>query len=397
MDSQVVAIQVWPLQVPLRRPFRHAAAERTVADPLVVEVELAKGTIGFGETLPRPYVTGETAATVQSALRTVLLEPLVDARPESMSAALELAESLPWQDRDGQGCPAARAALELALLDAYSKFFRRDLVQMAGWFGVAGYGPPGSARRVRYGLVLGSDEPSKLHQQVRLARVCGIRDFKLKMGDADAGRDRARLDAVMGILSTGLRSRKVTLRIDANGAWQPDAARQFLAGLKGRPIAAVEQPTPRGTEQTWPQIHQACALPIMADESLVAMQDAERLVQGQAVQALNVRISKNGGLTAAVRLAEFARRHKLGLMVGCMVGETAILSAAQVKLLQIVDNAAFAEGCYGRLLLRDDVGKRVQFGYGGRVPRVGPMSLGMRVDRDRLASLCPEGPMRLSP
>jgi L-alanine-DL-glutamate epimerase-like enolase superfamily enzyme len=397
MDSQVVAIQVWPLQVPLRRPFRHATAERAEADPLVVEVELANGTIGFGETLPRPYVTGETAATVQAALRGVLLQALVDARPESMSEALDLAESLPWKDRDGQGCPAARAALELALLDAYSRFFQRDIVQMAGWFGVAGFGPPGSSRRVRYGLVLGSDEPRKLRQQIRLARLCGIRDFKLKMGDADAGRDRARLDAVMGILSAGLRSRKVTLRMDANGAWQPDAAAGVLAGLKGLPIAAVEQPTPRGTEETWRQIHDLCGLPIMADESLVTMQDAERLAQGRAVQALNVRISKNGGLTAAVRLAELARRYNLALMVGCMVGETAILSAAQVRLLQIVDNAAFAEGCYGRLLLRDDVGKRVQFGYGGRVPKVASRGLGMHVDRDRLASLCPEGPTRLSP
>ena len=88
------------------------------------------------------------------------------------------------------------------------------------------------------------------------------------------------------------------------------------------------------------------------------------------VQALNVRISKNGGLTAAVRLAAFARRRNLKLMIGCMVGETAILSAAQVKMLNLVDNAAFVEGCFGRLLLRDDVGKRVQFGIGGRVPKV---------------------------
>ncbi len=202
MDSQVVAIQVWPLQIPLRRPFKHAAAERTVADPLVVEVELANGTIGYGETLPRPYVSAETIATAQAALGSVLLEALVDARPQSMSEALDLAESLPWKDRDGQVCPAARAGLELALLDAYSRYFQRDIVQqLSGWFGVPGYGPPGSTGRVRYAIVLGSQTPGKLRRQVRLARLCGIRDFKLKMGDVDAERDRQRLDAVMGVLS----------------------------------------------------------------------------------------------------------------------------------------------------------------------------------------------------
>ena len=246
MDSQVVAIQVWPLQIPLRRRFKHAAAERAVADPIVVEVELANGTIGYGETLPRPYVTAETAATVQSALSTVLLEALVDARPQSMSEVLELAESLPWQDRDGLACPAARAALELALLDAYSRYFQRDILQLAGWFDVPGFGPPGSARRVRYALVLGSETPHNLCRQVRLARLCGIRDFKLKMGDVDADRDRSRLDMVLKTLSRDLQRQKVTLRIDANGAWQPDAALAILTGLKGLPIAAVEQPTPRG-------------------------------------------------------------------------------------------------------------------------------------------------------
>ena len=397
MDSQVVAIQVWPLRIPLRRPFKHAAAERAVADPIVVEVELANGTIGYGETLARPYVTAETPATLQAALGGVLLEPLVDARPQSMSEVLELAESLPWQDRDGQACPAARAGLELALLDAYSKFFQRDILQLSGWFGEPNFGPPGSTRRVRYAIVLGSQEPRKVLRQVRLARLCGIRDFKLKMGDADADRDRARLDAVMKTLSRDLLSRAVTLRIDANGAWQPDAAMNILSGLKDSPIAAVEQPTPRGTEETWADLHRASGLPIMADESLVTMKDAEHLLQTHAVQALNVRISKNGGLTAAVRLAAFARRNSLRLMVGCMVGETAILSAAQVKLLNLVDNAAFVEGCFGWLLLRDDVGKRVQFGFGGKVPKVENLSLGARVDRDRLARLCPEGPKRLAP
>ncbi len=397
MDTQVVAIQIWPLQIPLRRPFKHAAAERSVADPIVVEVELANGTIGYGETLPRPYVTTETPATVEAALRTVLLEALVDARPQSMPEALDLAEALPWTDRDGQACPAARAGLELALLDAYGRYFRRDVVQMAGWFDAPGFGAPGSAKRVRYAIVLGSAEPAKLVRMVRLARWCGIRDFKLKVGEADPGRDRVRLDALMQVLGRDLASGKVTLRIDANGAWQPDAAMEILKGWKGLPIAAVEQPTPRGLEQTWRDLHEVSGLPMMADESLVTMQDAEYLLESDAVQALNVRISKNGGLTAAARLADFARRNDLKLMVGCMVGETAILSTAHVKLLNLVDNAAFAEGCFGRLLLRDDVGPPVQFGVGGRPPRVRRQGLGAKVDRQRLARLCPEGPKRWAP
>lgn len=395
MDTQVVAITVWPLQVPLRRPFKHAAAQRSLADPMVVEVELASGVMGYGETLPRPYVTTETPATVQAAILSTLLEALAEVRPQSLPEAFELAESLPWKDRDRQVCLAARAAVELALLDAYSRQFRRDLAELGGWFGAPGFGPPGSLRRARYAVVLGSENPARIVRQLRLARLCGIRDFKLKIGDADLEQDRRRLQAVCKVLGAALSRHAATLRVDANGAWSFEQAMEAMRMLQGLPIAAVEQPTARGQEEQWPQLHELSGLPIMADESLVTMQDAEYLVQARAVQAFNIRISKNGGLTAAVRLAEFARRHDLTVMIGCMVGETAILSAAHVKLLGLIDNATFAEGCFGRLLLREDVGKRVQFGFAGRPPRIAPLGLGMTVDRAALARLCPEGPKRL--
>jgi len=397
MDSQVVAIQIWPLRIPLRRPFRHAAAERRFADPIVVEVELADGTIGFGETLPRPYVTAETDATVQAAIRTVLLEPLVSARPQSLAEALDLAESLPWHDRDGQPCPAARAAVELALLDAYGKLFKRQISQMAGWFGTGGYGAPGSTRKVRFAAVLGAEDPHKLHRQIRLARLYGLRDFKLKLGDADPGLDWARLEAALAALRRPLAAGKVCLRVDANGAWQPDQAMQIMAKMRGLPITAVEQPTPAGTEDVWPELQAESGLAIWADESVCTLQDAQYLAQAGLADGLNVRISKCGGLTAAVRLAELSKQQYLTLMTGCMVGETAILSAALVQLLTIVDNAAYAEGCYGRLLLRRDVGRRVQFGYGGKVPRLKGFGLGVHVDRQALRKLCPDGPKRLAP
>ncbi len=53
---------------------------------------------------------------------------------------------------------AARAGVELALLDAYSRHFRRDIGEAVGWLGLAGLGSPGSARRVRYSAVLSGGE-----------------------------------------------------------------------------------------------------------------------------------------------------------------------------------------------------------------------------------------------
>jgi L-alanine-DL-glutamate epimerase-like enolase superfamily enzyme len=78
------------------------------------------------------------------------------------------------------------------------------------------------------------------------------------------------------------------------------------------------------------------------------------------------------------------------LQVGCQVGESSLLSAAHLALLAALaplrPGVRYAEGCFGRHLLREDpASPLVQFGYGGRPPRrpAGP-GLGVRVDQAML-------------
>src|SRR5690606_34294275 len=106
---------------------------------------------------------------------------------------------------------------------------------------------------------------------------------------------------------------------------------------------------------------------LMADEALLTLDDAEELIDRKAVRWFNIRISKNGGLIPAIKLAILARRHQLFYQLGCMVGETSILSAAGRWFLQLVPNVRFAEGSFGKFLLTDDVvPKSLRFGFGGR-------------------------------
>ena len=72
---------------------RHAAAQRDIADPVIVEIELHSGTRGFGETLARPYVTGETTDSAAHAIEQVYVPVLLGFHPESFPEALEFIES----------------------------------------------------------------------------------------------------------------------------------------------------------------------------------------------------------------------------------------------------------------------------------------------------------------
>jgi muconate cycloisomerase len=222
-------------------------------------------------------------------------------------------------------------------------------------------------------------------------RLFGLRDFKLKVGDEH---DAERLAVVVRTLGRSLTTGRTRLRIDANGAWSLEQATERLRQWQSLPIACVEQPLARDDQQSWAALAGRTTLPLMADESLVTPQDAEDLIAGHRVSWFNIRIAKNGGLIPSMQLAATARRHNIQYQLGCMVGETSILSAAARWFLQLVPNVRFAEGNFGRFLLHDDViPKPLRFGFGGRwKPLAGP-GLGVSIQPetlDRLASRPPE-------
>lgn len=390
--SAIQCVRLHPLAIPLRQNFSHATAERRVADPVVVAVELRSGRVGYGETLPREYVTGETKASVIDDTQRVLLPGAETWQPECFADALELIDGLPSDDAHGRLVLAARAGLELALLDAYSRHFGRAITEAVGWLGLPGFGLPGSLPRTRYSGVLSGGDPTSLRRAVRKMRWFGLRDFKLKVGFAD---DDRRVRLVIDALGSSL-GRKTTLRLDVNGGWSFEQAATNLAAWQGLPITCIEQPFPRGQEHQILELDRGTPIPIMQDESLLTIDDARVMLRNGTMDALNIRLSKNGGFLPALRLANLARQERLPFQLGCMVGETSILSAAGRRFLECVPGVNFAEGSYGRFLLTGDVARRrVRFGYGGRARALGGPGWGVDVDESALRTYAQERAVEL--
>ena len=126
----------------------------------------------------------------------------------------------------------------------------------------------------------------------------------------------------------------------------------------------------------------------MADESLTDARSMRRLLERKACTAVNVRISKCGGIIAARNRCEEALASGLKVQIGCQVGESSLLSAAQLALTVAVQDVTFIEGCFGCHLLREDPASPVlQFGYAGRPPKR-PQGSGLGV---ALSSVRPPG------
>jgi L-Ala-D/L-Glu epimerase len=268
--------------------------------------------------------------------------------------------------------------------------------------GLPGFGSPGSIRQIRYSGVLASDELATTLRQLRLMYWYGLRHFKLKVGTPG---DRERVEAVVDYLRRPLANGRATLRIDANGAWSKESAIEWLSAIAHLPISAVEQPFPRGSEDELPGLV-ACVAGVRArgmnaaarifihDESLITLDDAQRLIELGVADAFNIRISKCGGLIPSLRIAALARRHNARIQLGCMVGETSILSAAGLRFLEVCPAVTWGEGCFGSFLLSADVAaKALRFGYAGRPPKLKETGLGVAVDPIRLKRLCTGEPV----
>src|SRR5947209_5251052 len=123
---RVRELTAWHVRVPLKKAIQHASHTRTDTDNVIVRCVLDDGTEGFGEGVPRDYVTGETVdSDLQLLQRSELPAQMQDCRSFGDAVAVSECVVLAPIAGDERGCGgnAARCALELALLDAYGKHF----------------------------------------------------------------------------------------------------------------------------------------------------------------------------------------------------------------------------------------------------------------------------------
>jgi muconate cycloisomerase len=239
---------------------------------------------------------------------------------------------------------------------------------------------PPARYEVVYSGVISADAPKDAAALAgRMARL-GLRQIKVKVGTAD---DAARLDAVRKAAGDG-----VELRADANGAWQADEAIEQLRRLARFELRSIEQPVGAGDVAGMKKVRDHGGVPVMADESLVTLDQARRLIELGACDYFNVRLSKCGGIAGSLAVAKLAQEAGVKIQVGAQVGETAILSAAGRAFAAHLPALAFAEGSFGAWLLAEDVTfENVAFGSGGRAPLLKTRGLSVTVREDVLERL----------
>jgi len=294
---------------PIAGTFTISRGSKTEAEVVTCTISDG-GFTGRGECVPyRRY--GESVESVVAQIQSVA---------SVIAGGLDRARLL-----DTMPAGAARNAVDCALWDLESKKAGRrasDIVCPT----------PPMALETAYTLSLGTPEAMAAQAREHAHRPL----LKIKLGsDGDVERMEAVCKAVPN-------SRII---IDANEGWTAKTIRQNLEMAAKFGIALIEQPLPADNDDLLRDLPHT--VPICADESVHQAKDLDKLIG--LYDAINIKLDKAGGLTAALELRDRARSAGFQIMVGCMVG-TSLAMAPAVLLAQ---GAEFVDLDGPLLLARD--------------------------------------------
>ncbi len=375
--SRVTTVEILPLRIPFNQTFDHSQISRSSSDTVVVRVRGSEGLCGYGEGLPRPYVTGEDVESMVGMLGSTLAPGILKLTFQEGMDALDQVQALTaeWASQTGSTSQvvtwnATQCALELALLDWT---FKRAGKSLTDWL-------PPARSQVTYTGVIDATDPEAAGQMAARYASSKFSSLKVKVG---IGEDLKRLEVVRKAAGD-----HVGIRVDANGAWELSGALSALGALQAFDIEAVEQPVAAADLTGMRQIREELGISVIADESLVTLEDAIKLIEEQACDVFNVRVSKCGGILASKAIAELGLSTGMKVQIGAQVGETSLLSAAGRHLAAHLSQIEYAEGSFGTYLLSEDVTLQpVMFGHQGLGDLVLGDGLGVKVDDDTLARL----------
>lgn len=302
----VQSIRIQPVSFKLKRPFVTAAGQKTETHNVHITLLLDDGTRGIAEASSSIAMPQESQANMLAALQNLI--PELRGRPIEQYRDL-IAACWRLEARH----PTAAAAMECALLDAYSRVLQQPLWEFLG----------GKTAAIESDLTFSVSPPPELYKQARQAVQQGFRFLKVKVSGQSPALDAERLAAV----HKG--APRAKLVADGNQGFNLSHAVDFLHRLKrmGVPLVFLEQPFPKHDLRSMRLLRERNRVPVFADEAVVSASDAVRAFEAQAVDGVNIKVAKCG-LLGALDIIHLAQRFKKRLAIGCMEESKAGLAAS---------------------------------------------------------------------
>jgi L-Ala-D/L-Glu epimerase len=365
MPAMIIAsIEVIPVRLPLREPFVVAYASYLDTLSVLVRIRTRDGAEGWGEATPDPNVTGETWGGTTETLRRDLAPALIGHDARHREAALQAL------DARVEGVPAAKAALDIALHDLVARAAGIPLWQLLG----------GRAREaLQISRVISMGEPEAMATAAKQHVADGFHTVKVKVGDAaNPLLDAIRIAAVRQAVGA-----EIAIKVDVNQGWRsPGTAIAAIRAMAPSQPAYIEQPVLWWDMEGLAEVRRQTGAIIMIDEGCHGPRDMLRAASQRAVDLVNIKLMKSGGILNALKLNAIAEAAGVAAQIGTMV-ESSVASAAGLHAAIAMSNVKTVE-MGGPLMLAEDIGDARGWYRHDMVTVPDGPGLGITVDVDRV-------------
>jgi o-succinylbenzoate synthase len=348
-------IKVHKINIPLNTPFKISDSTQTTYNGILLELITEDGTIGWGEAAPSERVTGETCKAVTAAIEDQI-KSLVIGKPID-----ELEQILTPVEKILSDKPSALCALDIALHDLKGKNANLPVKLLLG-----GYR---ENIPISFTVVIGTVDESVKSASEYIEK--GAKVLKVKLG-VDPEEDIARIKALRDTFGYDI---KITG--DANQGYPVAMAIRTLSKLCRYELEFVEQPVDADDIIGLKEVHKSVDMPIMADEAACSVADVLNLVKQDAVDMINIKLMKCGGLRNAVKISNITEAAGIPCQIGCMI-ETGIGITAGTHLALALKNIKYAD-LDGHIFLTHDVVTDHQITNNGLNTISGRPGLGVKV------------------
>jgi L-alanine-DL-glutamate epimerase-like enolase superfamily enzyme len=363
---KITGLELFHIAIPFAKPYHLSKVygTRYDAESVILKIHTDEGILGLGEADPWNPFSDETPASVMVLTRDMIAPQLIGKDPIHISV---LESHL---DMMVHGNLMARGAVNMALFDIAGKAYNLPAHMMLGGL---------YQNKLPLLGPIGSGTPDEDARSIQKLIEEGYKTVMIKMGALPIVDEIQRMIAAQEKFGD-----RIKFIVDANQGWTLAETLEFIDGIRGSRPVLLEQPIERDDINGLKRIRSRAPCPLSADEGVASIREATTLIREQAVDAFSIKVSKNGGLSKAKRIAEIAHAFGLKVLMNSMF-DFGITQAASLQLGCVLSNLLEMGHAYMSVLrMSDDITDFAKNISHAVVTVPSEPGLGVALDEDKL-------------
>jgi L-Ala-D/L-Glu epimerase len=294
---KITGVETRIVEIPVRNPYVFSHGILRAFSNVLVWIHGDGGLVGVGESsfVPGGGVSEETPESTKPMIDRYLAPALIGEDPFDLERLNQKMDAVVPRNL------VAKCGIDLALWDLMGKALGQPVYRLLG----GSFDP-----QILCTFTLSIDSPEKMAGQAVLRKEQGYKTLVVKIGH-DPATDLQRLALVREAVGD-----EVNLRLDANEAFWPEQAIGIIRRMEKYRPEFVEEPVKRWDLDGMAKVARSVGVPISSDESNTSLESVMKIIQKGAAGIINIKISKNGGLTRSKKIAALAEAAGIPCIVG---------------------------------------------------------------------------------